>query len=159
MIEVLFVCMGNICRSPTAEGVFRHIVEGAGHKQKIGIDSAGTIAHHAGESPDPRAQETALRHGVDLSKQRARQVLVADFNRFDYIIAMDKENLSELRNLKPASFDGHLGLLLDFAPSVKRDSVPDPYYGGDGGFEAVFEMVTEASHGLLRDIEGNHLAG
>lgn len=147
--SVLFVCLGNICRSPLAEGVFRHLVEERGLGHRFTIDSAGTGAWHAGERPDPRSIQVAESHGVDLPG-RARQVTPEDLRRFDWVIAMDRENLSALARMADA-VDGapRLHLLRDFDPDADGDEVPDPYYGGARGFENVYEMVHAACTGLL----------
>lgn len=152
MVKVLFVCMGNICRSPTAQGVFEYLVEQQGLARLIEVDSAGTHAYHVGEEPDPRAQATAKARGVDLSKQRARKVQVQDFEEFDYVLAMDPNNLADLQDLCPTARTDRVHLLLDFAPHLARPDVPDPYYGGPKGFEQVFDMVEAAALGLLEDI-------
>lgn len=151
MANVLFVCMGNICRSPTAEGVFRHKVKQANLEDKITIDSAGTHAYHVGNSPDPRAQEAARKRNIDLSKQRARRVSADDFTKFDYVIAMDESNRYELLAICPAGYEDRIHLFLDFA-ECEETEVPDPYYGQGRGFEIVLNLVEEASEGLL-----NHL--
>jgi protein-tyrosine phosphatase len=151
-VRVLFVCMGNICRSPTAHGVFRHLVSLEGLGDLIEIDSAGTHAYHVGESPDPRAQQTARRRGIELGDLRARQARAADFEAFDYILAMDEENLGGLRAICPAGAEHKLRLFMDFAPDFGVRSVPDPYYGGATGFEQVFDMVESAATGLLQEI-------
>jgi protein-tyrosine phosphatase len=156
MIKVLFVCMGNICRSPTAEGVFRHIVKQADLEDKIHIDSAGTHAYHVGNEPDHRAQATARNRGIDLSAQRARKVRTGDFREFHYILAMDADNYAELENICPSAEADRLNLLLDFARDVKEREVPDPYYGGEQGFEHVFDLVENASKGLLEEIRKKH---
>ncbi|GLS26447.1 low molecular weight protein-tyrosine-phosphatase [Marinibactrum halimedae] len=157
-IKVLFVCLGNICRSPTAEGVFRHYVEKAGKSHWINIDSAGTGGWHIGASPDPRAQEAASQRGYSLSSITARQVSLKDFSEFDYILAMDNDNLSNLRALaSETSFHGHLGLFLDFAKETSHREVPDPYYGGDAGFVLVLDLIEQASEGLLQAIEREHV--
>jgi protein-tyrosine phosphatase len=157
MVRVLFVCMGNICRSPTAQGVFRHLVEQEGLSHLIATDSAGTIDYHAGKAPDRRARETANRRGLDLSDLRARQALPVDFETFDYVIAMDRDNFDDLCHLCPPGFEAKLHLLLDFAPQLPIREVPDPYYGGREGFERVFDMVEAASRGLLARIKAEHL--
>jgi protein-tyrosine phosphatase len=157
MIRVLFVCMGNICRSPTAQGVFRHLVEQEGLSHLIMTDSAGTIDYHAGKPPDRRARETALRRGLDLSDLRARQAKAADFDAFDYVIAMDRDNYADLLELCSAEQQAKLHLFLDFAPHLEHREVPDPYYGGPAGFERVFDMVEQASRGLLARIRKEHL--
>ena len=141
MVKVLFICMGNICRSPSAEGVFRHVVKESGLTDKIFIDSAGTHAYHIGNPPDPRAMETAIKRNIDLSKQRARQVEPDDFNQFDYVIAMDHSNYSDLDQLCPDEQKDNLKLFLEFAHHFSEDEVPDPYYGGTQGFEHVLDMV------------------
>jgi protein-tyrosine phosphatase len=156
-IQVLFVCMGNICRSPTAQGVFRDIVEKEGLSDVIATDSAGTIDYHAGGKPDRRARETAKKRGVDLSDLRARQVVLGDFDQFDYVLAMDHSNYEELSALCPPSATDRLHLFMDFAPHRKEREVPDPYYGGAAGFEHVFNLVEEASRGLLKHIRESHL--
>lgn len=151
-VKVLFVCMGNICRSPTAHGVFEEKVKQAGLSDRIDVDSAGTHAYHVGEQPDSRSQETALRRGYDLSYQRARKAIAEDFNEFDYILAMDEDNYHNLLSIKREDARGQLSIFLDFSQSFKGQSVPDPYYGGPLGFERVFDMVEEASEGLLQHI-------
>jgi len=146
--------MGNICRSPTAHGVFRNIVAEAGLADRIEVDSAGTHAYHVGEPPDARAMSTARKRGVDLSDLRARSASRSDFENFDYVLAMDRENLEVLRRLCPRGQEEKLRLFLDFAPDLGRREVPDPYYGGAMGFERVFDMVEEAARGLLEEIRG-----
>lgn len=153
--SVLFVCMGNICRSPTAEGVFRHVVKQHNLHDQISIDSAGTHAYHIGESPDSRSQSTALSRGVNLSAQRARKAVAEDFERFDYVIAMDRSNYEDLKNLASGSNLTKLHLFMSFAKDWGNDEVPDPYYGGANGFEEVFDMVQSASEGLLEHILAN----
>lgn len=153
--EVLFVCLGNICRSPTAHGVFAGLVEEAGLASEVAVDSAGTGAWHIGEPPDGRAMLAARERGYDLSSQRARQVEVSDFERFDYILAMDRSNLMHLEALAPEEFSGYLGLFLDFHPDSSEREVPDPYYGGDDGFNRVLDMVEAASRGLLQSMRGH----
>jgi protein-tyrosine phosphatase len=153
MIRVLFVCMGNICRSPTAEGVFRKHVTQAGLTESIEIDSAGTHAYHVGEPPDSRAQEAALRRGIDLSSQRGRKAIREDFARFDYVLAMDSENFENLKDICPATQRHKLRLFLEFAPNHPLREVPDPYFGGNAGFDKVLDMIEEASQGLLDHIK------
>ncbi len=150
---VLFVCLGNICRSPTAHGIFQRKVEQAGLRDSVLIESAGTGPWHVGKSPDARAQAKALERGYDLSALIAQQVSPQDFERFDYILAMDESNLEELQLIAPEHYRGHLGLFLDFAPASGHREVPDPYYGGDKGFELVLDLVEEASDGLLNEIK------
>lgn len=156
-VSVLFVCMGNICRSPTAHGVFRHLVEEQGLDKQIYIDSAGTHAYHVGEAPDHRAQSTALNRGIDMSDLRARRAIEDDFEYFDYVLAMDLDNYSILESLAPPERLDRLVLFMDFAPHVGEQEVPDPYYGGSKGFERVFDMIEAASAGLLTDIKKHHL--
>jgi len=146
--SVLMVCMGNICRSPTAEGVFRHLVREAELADAIHIDSAGTLDYHAGSPPDQRAQAHALKRGYDLSAQRARQVRPEDFENFDLILAMDWQNLQELEARCPPQHRHKLMRLMEFAPQ-HGDVVPDPYYGGRDGFEKVLDQVEQACRALL----------
>jgi len=153
-ISVLFVCMGNICRSPTAEGVFRHVVKQAGMQDQIRIDSAGTHAYHIGESPDKRSQAVAKKNGVDLSTQIARKVQASDFDKFDYILAMDRSNLEDLKRLAlNQEQKDKISLFMDYADNWDNTEVPDPYYGGSNGFQNVFDMVKSASEGLLKEIK------
>lgn len=152
MIKVLFVCMGNICRSPTAEGVFRHLVQAVGMEQEIHIDSAGTHDYHVGDTPDRRAQQAAGRRGYDLAKLRGRQVGVEDFAQFDYILAMDSDNLGNLKRICPPEHAGKVHLLMEYSKNYETREVPDPYYGGLQGFEKVLDMVEDAAEGLLREI-------
>jgi len=151
-VSVLFVCMGNICRSPTAEGVFRHLVRQEELEHLIQTDSAGTHAYHVGNPPDSRAQSTAERRGIELHDLRARRVSAEDFDLFDYVLAMDSENHEILSELCPSGYESRLRLFMEFAPHLNIPEVPDPYYGGPSGFERVFDMVEEASKGLLEDI-------
>ncbi|HHI93283.1 MAG TPA: low molecular weight phosphotyrosine protein phosphatase [Gammaproteobacteria bacterium] len=156
-IKVLFVCMGNICRSPTAEGVFTRHVQDANLADVIHVDSAGTHAYHVGEAPDPRSQKTALKRGFDLSSQRARRAVAGDFDIFDYILAMDRDNQRSLQAICPVGAEYKLNLFLSYAPNLEHDEVPDPYYGGPLGFERVLDMIEEASAGLLQDIQLRYL--
>ena len=156
-IRVLFVCMGNICRSPTAHGVFETMVERAGLGGRIEVDSAGTHAYHVGEPPDRRAQQTALQRGFDLSNQRARRAEGDDFTRFDYVVAMDQDNFHNLFSICPPGMEEKIHLFMDYAPSFSSREVPDPYYGGPSGFEQVFDMVEAAAEGLLAEIRRRHL--
>ena len=151
-VQVLFVCMGNICRSPTAEGVFRHLVRSEGLESVITTDSAGTLDYHVGKPPDRRAQATAHNRGIDIGDLRARRVVEEDFERFDYVLAMDHDNYTNLAEICPSGYEERLFYFLDFADDVKHREVPDPYYGGAKGFELVFDMVEKASKGLLGDI-------
>lgn len=146
---LLFVCMGNICRSPTAEAVFIKVWQELAPDLPLRTDSAGTHAYHIGEPPDPRAQRAAARRGVDLSSQRARRVDVSDFERFHLILAMDRLNVELLRDLAPPEHHERIRLMLEFAPSLGKLEVPDPYYGGSNGFEHVLDLVEEASRGLI----------
>lgn len=151
-VGVLFVCMGNICRSPTAEGVFRKLVTDAALHDKVFADSAGTHAYHQGEPPDRRAAEAAMRRGYSLDGIRARRVTETDFENFHYVLAMDEDNYGKLRE---AAGDLHIEkvrLFLSFATNQATREVPDPYYGGAGGFERVLDLVEEASQGLLDEI-------
>ncbi len=145
--------MGNICRSPTAEGVFRQLIEEHGLSDSVTTDSAGTHAYHVGEPPDRRAQATAKNRGFDISDLRARSVAVDDFDLFDYIIAMDADNHANLLALSPELHHDKINLFLNYAPELQKSEVPDPYYGGARGFEDVFDMVTAASEGLIADIK------
>jgi protein-tyrosine phosphatase len=152
MSRVLFVCLGNICRSSTAQGVLQAMVNEQGLEAEIEVDSAGTGGWHVGEAPDRRAAAAAMQRGYDLSGLRARQVTAQDFHKFDYILAMDAENLNNLELMRPADFSGQLRLFLDYHPSPATAEVPDPYYGRDGGFDFVLDLVEEASRGLLREL-------
>ncbi len=151
MTSVLFVCLGNICRSPTAEAVFRQKAKQAG--LDLVIDSAGTGGWHVGAAPDPRAMEAGEQAGYSFVGQSARKVETSDFARFDYVLAMDKENLRNLETLAPQNYSGHLGLFLDFAKEYSAREVPDPYYGGDDGFKEVVALIEAASTGLLSAIK------
>ena len=157
MVKVLFVCLGNICRSPTAEGVFRHAVSRASLTEYIHIDSAGTHAYHIGEPPDRRAQAAAARRGIDLSGLRGRMAVPDDIGEFDYILAMDRENFTNLRAICPAGLEHKVRLFLEFAPQRPEREVPDPYFGGESGFDRVLDMIEEASDGLLADIRQHYL--
>jgi protein-tyrosine phosphatase len=151
-MRILFVCMGNICRSPSAEGVFRRVLAERAPQIEIEIDSAGTHDYHVGSPPDRRAIEAARRRGIDLSSLRARQISEADFERFDLILVMDDENLSELRKFASPSYHDRIRLLMEFAPDALSRDVPDPYYGGASGFEEVLDLLEEASEGLIEEI-------
>jgi protein-tyrosine phosphatase len=156
--SVLFVCMGNICRSPTAEGIFRHLAEREGMLDRMRIESAGIGDWHVGQRPDERAIVHARRRGYDLTALRARQVTREDFVHFDYILAMDLRNLRDLRALAPSDYVGCLGLLLDFVPQLGLREVPDPYFGGADGFEKVLELTERACAALLEHVRGTHTA-
>lgn len=151
--SVLFVCMGNICRSPMAEGVFAKTVQSAGLGAEILIDSAGTHDYHVGDAPDLRAQRTALSRGYDISALRGRQVQDSDFERFDYILAMDSHNLNILKRRANAGHHHKIKLLLSFSQRFPNLDVPDPYYGGQQGFDQTLDMVEDAAQGLLKLIQ------
>lgn len=151
MVKVLFVCLGNICRSPSAEAVFRALVKAEGLDGVIEIDSAGTGAWHVGNPPDDRAQVIGRTRNYGMSDLRARQAVVADFAAFDFVLAMDESNLGNLRRLKPAEYAGHLSLFLDFSDVADGD-VPDPYYGELIDYEHVFDLLEPAAKGLLDHI-------
>ena len=151
-MKVLFVCLGNICRSPTAEGVFRHYVEQAGLSDRITIDSAGTSDWHLGKTPDPRTQAAAALRGYDLSTLRGRQAVAEDFHEFDLILAMDNSNLSNLQAIQPDDGSAELALYLPRF-GISPDEVPDPYYGGEDGFELVVDMLEQARQVLLDEIK------
>lgn len=155
-VSVLFVCMGNICRSPTAEGVFRARVRAAGLERQIRIDSAGTHDYHVGRPPDARAREAASDRGYDLDELRARQVSAADFVDFDLVLAMDRDNLASLRRRCPAEHRHKLRLFLSFSRRFPNLEVPDPYYGGRQGFQQVLDMVEDAASGLLDELTRLH---
>jgi len=157
MIRVCFVCLGNICRSPTAEGIMLHLVRASGLQAQIQIDSAGTAGYHQGEAADGRSRQTAMAHGVDLPS-RSRQFVPADFQRFDHVIAMDRENARNLRRIAPDDkATGRVTLLRNFAANGARDlDVPDPYYGGPEGFEQVFDICQAGCEGLLRFLREEH---
>jgi protein-tyrosine phosphatase len=152
MIRVLFVCTGNICRSPTAEGVFRHKVREAGLEGRIGWDSAGTHGYHVGEAPDSRALRAARRRGIDLADLRARRIQTRDFHDFDYVLAMDDGHLAQLRRLMPRDSGAELALFLDYCAARRGEAVPDPYYGAAEDFERVLDLVEEGSEALLDHI-------
>ena len=147
--RVLLVCLGNICRSPTAEGVLRAIAAREFPGLDLQVDSAGTANYHTGEPPDRRTIAAARRRGYELAALRARQVTSADFAQFDYILAMDRANLAELEQMERTLSCAHLGLFLEFAPESGTDEVPDPYYGGQEGFERVLDLCEAGARGLL----------
>lgn len=151
-MRILFVCMGNICRSPSAEGVFRHLLAQREIELDIELDSAGTHDYHVGAPPDSRAIAAARRRGIDLTALRARMVQPDDFERFDLILAMDEQNLRELRSRAGPVYASRLRLMMDYAPEAGRRAVPDPYYGGSQGFEEVLDLLEQASQGLLRQL-------
>lgn len=151
MNSVLFVCLGNICRSPTAEAVFRARAAAAG--LDVEIDSAGTGAWHVGAMPDERAQAAGLARGYDLTPIRARQVAADDYERFDLVLAMDHDNLATLKSRAPGDRHERIRLFLEFAPEIGLNAVPDPYYGGDDGFEEVLDLIEVASDGLISHLK------
>jgi protein-tyrosine phosphatase len=153
--RLLFVCLGNICRSPMAEGVFRHVIEEEGVAGLFQIDSAGLGDWHVGQAPDRRAQSAAHRRGIDISGQRARQVTHADYARFDLLLAMDDSNYQELVQLAPKEARHKIRYFLDFAPQLGTRDVPDPFYGGREGFDQALDLIENAARGLLADILGN----
>lgn len=155
MIKILFVCMGNICRSPSAEGFFARALNGSPYKDRISIDSAGTHGYHIGQPPDSRAVETAQRCGVDISGFRARKVRAEDFDDFDLIVAMDQDNLADLRARQPEGSRARLVAMMDYHPQRQPGEVPDPYYGGMSGFSYMCELLDAATRGLLEEIEGS----
>ena len=148
-VSVCFVCLGNICRSPTAEAVMRHLVEAAGLAAHIDVDSAGTGNWHIGEAPDARAQRAGSRRGYNLAPLRARQIGVDDFGRFDLVVAMDEANVSALQGVCPTPSRGKIRLLMEYAPQLATRVVADPYFGGDSGFETVLDQCETACAGLL----------
>ncbi|MBE9516778.1 MAG: low molecular weight phosphotyrosine protein phosphatase [Proteobacteria bacterium] len=154
--SVIFVCLGNICRSPTAEAVFRKLVSEEGCDHLVEIDSAGTHAYHVNEPPDQRAQAAAMRRGIDMSSLRGRRATESDIESFDYVLAMDSENYHNLLAISTDEYRHKIRLFMEFAPDRPEDEVPDPYYGGAGGFDNVLDMVEEAARGLLDDIRNKH---
>lgn len=148
-LSVLFVCLGNICRSPTAEAVFRKVLEDAGMAHLVYVDSAGTGSWHVGKPADPRASRAAAARGLDMSSLRARQVTPADMDRFDLVVAMDAANVAALERLAP----GRAARLLEFAPDVRVEDVPDPYFGGEDGFDEVLDLIEVAALGLLAEVQ------
>ena len=153
MIKVLFVCMGNVCRSPTAEGVFRKHLQLHNLESRVQVDSAGTHGYHVGESPDPRTQRAAAERGYDLSELRARKVAPDDMEYFDLILAMDRRNLEGLRAICPPERQHRLKLFMHYARNFDEDEVPDPYYGLGYGFDVVLDMVEDASLGLIESLK------
>ena len=151
-MKILFVCLGNICRSPTAEAVFRTVAAREAPELMIEVDSAGTAGYHIGEPPDLRTRQAASRRGYDMSSLRARIVEPQDFEDFDFILAMDRENLKVLNHRAPVQARAHVQLFLEFAPDAATTEVPDPYYGGPNGFEEVLDLVEAATQGLLQHL-------
>ena len=156
MISVLFVCTGNICRSPTAEGVFRHIVRDAGLEREFRIESAGTEAHHEGAPPDPRSVKVATRNGVSLEGQLARAVTRADFNEFDYIFAMDGSHFYELHRRSPKERRARIEMFLTDVAQANTKEVPDPWYGQESDFDHVFRLVNDGARAILDKIRKEH---
>ena len=152
-IKVLFVCMGNICRSPTAEGVFAKLLKERSLEKFFTIDSAGTHAYHVGEAPDLRAQKAALERGIELNHLKARKVIMGDFEDFDFLLAMDDENYATLNTACPDRYKNKIKYFLDYAPQLGTRIVPDPYYGGKYGFEKVLDLIEEASVGFISDLQ------
>lgn len=156
VIKVLFVCTGNICRSPTADGIFRKLVRDAGLESHIHVDSCGLSAYHVGELPDPRSRKMAQSRGIDLTDIRSRKIRPDDFQEFDYVLAMDDGHLQDMRRQAPDQYHDRIELFLDYHPTMAGQSVPDPYYGGTNGFVTVFDMIEEASLNLLSQIRKKH---
>jgi protein-tyrosine phosphatase len=154
-VKVLFVCMGNICRSPTAHGVFQSLVDEQGLGGSIEVDSAGTHSYHSGSPPDLRSQTMAQSRGVDLTGLRARRFVTTDFTEFDYLLGMDQANLADMLALKPDETRARIKLMLDYSDRFEQREIPDPYFGEDG-FDLVFDMIDDAARGLLRDIRSQH---
>jgi protein-tyrosine phosphatase len=152
-LSVLFVCLGNICRSPTAEGVFTRLLQREGLRDRVHVDSAGTHAYHVGKRPDERACAAALRRGIVLDALRARAVALDDFERFDYVLAMDRQNLLDLQTMCPTGREDRLRLFLEFGRQSRIREVPDPYYGGAHGFDRVLDLIEDAASGLLAEIQ------
>ncbi len=147
------VCLGNICRSPTAEGVLRALLREQAPHLAVEVDSAGTADYHIGDAPDRRSQRAALKRGIDISALRGRQVQAADFSRFDYILAMDEDNLHELERLRPKNARAQLKLFMDYAPQAGSRVVPDPYYGDAAAFEQVLDLTAAASRGFIASLK------
>jgi len=154
MINILFVCMGNICRSPSAEGFFANALKSSPCRERITIDSAGTHGYHVGHAPDSRAVETAAGFGVDIGGLRARKVNMADFDNYDLIIVMDRSNFEDLKAIQPAGSKATLKMMMNYHPQGQPAEVPDPYYGGMNGFTYMCELLESATAGLLEDVEG-----
>ena len=152
MIKVLFICMGNICRSPTAHGVFQQLVDDKGFTKECLIDSAGTHAYHVGHAPDNRSVSTALGHGVDIKALKARQVHESDFEYFDYLLVMDEHNYSMIIDICPTEYESKVQFFLDYANNTTLKEVPDPYYGEGNGFERVYDLIVDASDGLMKHL-------
>lgn len=153
-VQVLFVCLGNICRSPTAHGVFQEVVKRAGLEERVLIDSCGTGNWHVGSPPDARAVEAAARRGFDLTELRARQICAGDLDVYDYVLVMDRQNLADVRDIWRQNGGTEPELFLGYGRTGLTDEVPDPYYGGERGFEDVLNLIEDASEGLLEMIRG-----
>jgi protein-tyrosine phosphatase len=151
-MRILFICMGNICRSPTAEGVTRAMLSGVGLDKFVELDSAGTHGYHIGDPPDARMQKAAARRGYDISGLHARQVCPEDFSRFDLLLAMDRDNLQDILQQCPLEHRTKVKLFLTYAPTESVDEVPDPYYGGAAGFDLVLDLVESAARGLIKSL-------
>ena len=155
LVKVLFVCMGNICRSPTAHGVFQSLVDEQGLEELIHVDSAGTHSYHIGSPPDLRSQATARSRGIELDGLRARRFVTTDFTDFDFLLGMDHDNLADMLALKPDDATARANLMLEFSSRFEQQEVPDPYFGEDG-FDQVFDMIDDATRGLLIEIRTQH---
>lgn len=151
-VKVLFVCLGNICRSPTAHAVFENLLRANGYQKQVVVDSCGTAGYHIGEIPDSRSMSAARGRGVEMNHLRGRQLQAHDFETFDYILAMDKQNLKDILIKKPEGSECQIKLFLSYDKQFSEDEVPDPYYGGDNGFEHVLDLIESASDGLLHEI-------
>jgi protein-tyrosine phosphatase len=152
-VKILFVCLGNICRSPTAEGVFLHLLQRQAPELKVTVDSAGTAGYHIGAAPDARSQRHALLRGIDLSGLRARQLTPQDHRQFDLILAMDADNLAAINAHRPRGATARVQLFMDYAPELGESQVPDPYYGGESDFERVLDLTDAAARGLIRALQ------
>lgn len=153
MINILFVCMGNICRSPSAEGFFINALQQSEYADQVSTDSAGTHGYHVGHAPDPRAVATASEFDVDISQLRARKVSVSDFEDFDLIIAMDQSNYADLQRIRPENSRASLKRMMQYHPEARPEEVPDPYYGGMDGFTYMCKLLDSATRGLLKSVE------
>jgi protein-tyrosine phosphatase len=154
--RILFVCLGNICRSPTAEGVLRHLAAATAPGMQIEVDSAATGDYHTGSPPDTRSQRAARKRGIEIGSLRARQVCAEDFHRFDLILAMDEANLRDLRAMQPRGARATLRLFMDYAKDQRRSDVPDPYMGGEQDFETVLDLTEIAARGVIAALQGKH---
>ena len=154
MINILFVCMGNICRSPSAEGFFATALQQSDYGDQVSIDSAGTHGYHVGHGPDSRAVDTAANFGVDIEHLRSRKVNTSDFHNYDLIVAMDRSNLEDLQRIQPAGSTASLKMMMDYHPEGHPHDVPDPYYGGMDGFTYMSNLLVSATRGLLKSVDG-----